>query len=339
VTHEYRVEGPVMIILTTTAVEIDEELLNRAIVLAVDEDRAQTRRVHRVQREKRTLEGLLARRAKDDLVRLHQNAQRLLRPLAVVNPYAPKLTFLDTRTRTRRDHEKYLTLIDAVALLHQHQRTMHTVERSGRAIEYVEVEPRDIEIANRLAGEVLGRSLDELPPQTRRVLSLLDAWVTSSCNELGCERGDFRFTTREVRDALELGQTQAKIHLARLVDLEYVVVHRSVPGQPDIYELLYQGEGEAGRAFLPGLLDPTELHYDGKRPGQKGHRSALKGERSGGGRPLVGPRSGGGRTAARRPNPAHENGSGHLPPDSEQLKYLEEPAESYVVAGRNGSRP
>ena len=43
VTHEYRVEGPVMIFLTTTAVEIDEELLNRCLVLAVDEDREQTR--------------------------------------------------------------------------------------------------------------------------------------------------------------------------------------------------------------------------------------------------------------------------------------------------------
>ena len=40
VTHEYRVEGPVMIFLTTTAIDIDEELLNRCIVLTVDEDRA-----------------------------------------------------------------------------------------------------------------------------------------------------------------------------------------------------------------------------------------------------------------------------------------------------------
>jgi hypothetical protein len=36
VTHEYRVEGPVMILLTTTAAELDEELLNRCIVLTVD---------------------------------------------------------------------------------------------------------------------------------------------------------------------------------------------------------------------------------------------------------------------------------------------------------------
>jgi DNA primase len=39
VTQEYRVCGPVMIFLTTTAIEIDEELLNRCLVLTVDEDR------------------------------------------------------------------------------------------------------------------------------------------------------------------------------------------------------------------------------------------------------------------------------------------------------------
>jgi hypothetical protein len=188
------------------------------------------------------------------------------------------------------------------------------------------------EIANRLAGEVLGRSLDELPPQARRVLELLDAWVTSSCREMSCERSDFRFTTRELRDALELGQTQAKIHLARLVDLEYLTLHRTAPGQPHVYELVYQGEGESGRAFLPGLLDPAELQYDG------GHRSGLNAERSGVGRPLVGVRSGVGRTVKNVREPARENGSGRLTPDSSQFAYLEEAAESYVVAGRNGAR-
>jgi DNA primase len=35
----------------------------------------------------------------------------------------------------------------------------------------------DIATANRLAHEVLGRSLDELPPQTRRLLLLIDELV------------------------------------------------------------------------------------------------------------------------------------------------------------------
>ena len=60
----------------------------------------------------------------------------------MVNPYAERLTFLDDRTRTRRDHAKYLTLIEAIALLHQHQREVKAVTRGGRTIEYIEVDAR-----------------------------------------------------------------------------------------------------------------------------------------------------------------------------------------------------
>jgi len=134
ITQQYRVEGPVMIFLTTTAIEIDEELLNRCIVLSVDEGRQQTEAIHALQRRKRTLAGLMAKHDKDALIQLHRNAQRLLRPLAVVNPYADQLTFLSDKTRTRRDHEKYLTLIDAIALLHQHQRQVKTASHRGQTL-------------------------------------------------------------------------------------------------------------------------------------------------------------------------------------------------------------
>ena len=50
-----------MIFLTTTAIDLDEELLNRCLVLTVNEDREQTQAIHRLQREQQTLEGLLAR--------------------------------------------------------------------------------------------------------------------------------------------------------------------------------------------------------------------------------------------------------------------------------------
>src|SRR5260370_5057177 len=121
-THECRVEGPVAIFLTTTAIAIDEELLNRCLVLTVDEGREQTRAIHRAQREAQTLSGLRRKAERAELLTLHRNAQRLLRPLPVLNPYAPALTFLDSQTRTRRDHMKDLGLINALAPLHHHHR-------------------------------------------------------------------------------------------------------------------------------------------------------------------------------------------------------------------------
>jgi hypothetical protein len=296
ITQEYKVEGPVMMFLTTTAIDIDPELLNRCLVLSVDESRQQTQAIHQRQRQRRTLDGLLAQHDKDDVLALHRNAQRLLRPLAVLNPYAEQLTFPDATTRLRRDHEKYLTLIDTIALLHQYQRPVKTLNRGSgnESIDYIEATLDDIETANRIAHEVLGRSLDELPPQTRRLLRLIDALVKDQTTTLQINRADYRFSRKDVRDHTQWGDTQLKIHLARLTEMEYVLVHRGGRGQSFVYELVYDGNGNDGQPFVPGLIDVERLraqhphHYDANRSGQSEARS-------GSGRPAVGARSGSGR--------------------------------------------
>jgi DNA primase catalytic core len=265
-THQYRVEGPVMIFLTTTAIDLDEEMLNRCLVLSVNEDRAQTQAIHRVQREAQTLEGLLQRRDRSTILAVHRNAQRLLKPVFVANPYARELTFLDSQTRTRRDHMKYLTLIRSIALLHQHQRPRKRVEHRGRMVEYIEVTVNDIAVANRLAHEVLGRSLDELPPQTRRLLLAIDTMVTAECERQKMARSDFRFSRRDVRAATGWGDTQLKIHLHRLEEMEYLLAHRGGRGQSFVYELVFTRQSnngalqaDSGKPMLPGLIEIDKL--------------------------------------------------------------------------------
>jgi DNA primase catalytic core len=259
ITHQYRVEGPVMIFLTTTAINLDEEMLNRCMVLTVNEEREQTQAIHRVQREAQTVEGLLRRQDRAAVLAVHRNAQRLLKPVSVVNPYARELTFHDSQTRTRRDHMKYLTLIRSVALLHQHQRPRKTVEHNGRAVEYIEVTVNDIAVANRLAHEVLGRSLDELPPQTRRLLLVVDEMVTAECKRQKMERSDYRFSRRDVREATGWGDTQLKTHLHRLEELEYLLIHRGGRGQSIVYELVFTRPADGGKPVLGGLIDVEKL--------------------------------------------------------------------------------
>jgi DNA primase len=258
ITQEYRVEGPTMLMMTTTAIDLDEELLNRCLVLTVDEDREQTRRIHALQREKRTLAGLAKREAKTAILTTHQNAQRLLRPLAVVNPYADRLTFLDDRTRTRRDHEKYLTLIDAIALLHQHQREVKTAHVAGRAVEYIEATLDDIAQANAIAHEVLGRSLDELPPQTRRLLAVIVAHVHEQMRSRAVTREQARFTRKQLREAIGWGDTQLRIHIERLVALEHLIGQREGAGGKFTYELVFDGDVQAA-VHLSGLIDVASL--------------------------------------------------------------------------------
>jgi DNA primase len=292
VTHTYTVSGPVAIFLTTTTIDVDEELLNRCVVLSVDEEREQTRAIHERQRERETLEGLIAGEERAQVLALHNNAQRLLEPLAVVNPFARALTFSDARTRTRRDHMKYLTLIRAIALLHQHQRTVQSATVGGRAIRYIEASADDVRLANRLAHAVLGRSLDELPPGTRRLLALIEAHVERVAGEQGTTRERVRFTRRELREALGWGDTQLKVHLGRLASLELIWCQRATHGAY-AYELAWDGQSEH-EPHLPGLIDPDKLDgepgcdYDANRSGQNA-------DRAGAGRRGVGGRSGRGR--------------------------------------------
>jgi DNA primase catalytic core len=262
VTQQYRVEGPVMLFLTTTAIDVDEELVNRCLVLTINESREQTRQIQARQRARRTLSGLMAASESEATQRLHRNAQRLLRPLAVVNPFAESLTFLDDRTRTRRDHAKYLTLIDAIALLHQHQREIKRLERRGQAIEYVEVTLADIARANALAHDVLGRSLDELPPQTRRVLGVIEAFVEEKARQQALVRSDVRFTRRELRARCGMSDTAVRIHLERLVAMEYVRPAAGRNGQRFEYELLFDGELGVAAPQMIGLIDVTALRGD-----------------------------------------------------------------------------
>jgi len=58
-----------------------------------------------------------------------------------------------------------------------------------------------------------------------------------------------------------------KMHMKKLEELEYVLVHRGGRGQSFVYELLYDGAGRDGKPFLMGLVDVQTLKhaYDGKK--------------------------------------------------------------------------
>ncbi len=250
-TQEYHVEGPVSIFLTTTAVEIDEELMNRCLILSVDESREQTGRIHALQRQARTLEGLRRKALKPPLLALMRNVQRLVAPLNIMNPWADELTFPTQQTRTRRDNEKYLGLIDAITLLHQHQRPLERDEVSG---EHIRVTLDDIALANQLAPELLGRSLDELPPQTRRVFEVIKAVVRERCEAEKIEQPAAFFSRKEVRARLGWSVTQIRAHLERLGDLEYVAPRYGKQGSAFQYELLIDCRESANKAHIQ-LLD------------------------------------------------------------------------------------
>ena len=264
VTHEYKVTGPVATFLTTTAIDLDEELTNRCIVLAVDEGREQTRRVHAKQRTGQTLAGMLARSEREQIIKVHRNAQRLVRFLLVVNPFAENMSFSDGRTRARRDHAKLLTLVRAVALLHQHQRDVKLVELGGKQVEYIEATAADVELATKLLAEVLVWPGDDLPPVTMSVLVAIEGFVRERAITANVAPSEVRFTRRELRARTGFGHTQLMAHMRRLEEMEYVRVHRE------------------NKTFLFALAyDADRSPQDGIGRGSVGHRSAVGADREG----------------------------------------------------------
>jgi len=258
-TEEYRVRGPVALMITTTEVELDYETSNRFVTLTIDESREMTEKILDKQREQETLAGLVKKAETERVMARHQNAQRLLRPLQVINPFAGYLTFPSDSLRARRDHKKYLGMIKAIAFLHQYQRPVKNVEHGGAVIEYVEVTLDDIAKANRLAGEVLGRTLDELSPPSRLLLKMIREMVETRCRQEKVEPAEFHFTRRDVRDWCRWSDFQVKCHIKQLEDLEYLYSVAGKKGKEYVYELLYEGGGEDGRPFLAGLMSVERL--------------------------------------------------------------------------------
>jgi len=221
-TSSYEISGPVALVMTTTATDIDPELENRLAVLGVDEDPAQTQAVVDAQRRAATLDGLAARSVRDRLRRLHANTQRLLEPFPVVIPDVGA-GFPATSTRHRRDHMKLLSIISAVTLLHQHQRERKNVEVAGETVTYLEATEEDVATGLELASRVLVRRADNLAPQTARLLRAVEDHAATQAAELDCQASEVAVTRRELRELLGWSEIQIRRATDRLVALEYLV--------------------------------------------------------------------------------------------------------------------
>ena len=149
---------------------MDAETRSRFIITSIDESPEQTRAILEAQRHSHTLDGIRRKKQREQVVQRHHAFQRLLKPVAVVNPFEPLLTYAENRLLVRRDNPKYLHLILAVTFLYQLQRP---VKHDADAGDYIETTLDDIAIANELATDLFGQSLGELSRPSRELLKLI----------------------------------------------------------------------------------------------------------------------------------------------------------------------
>jgi hypothetical protein len=257
-TMQNTVEGPATVLMTTTNPQTDPETKSRFWITSVDESREQTRKILAFQRELHKVEGEPVDKSKEKTLTVHRNFQRLLKPVAVNNPFAGQLTYGDDRLQGRRDQPKYLNLIKAVAFLRQMQKPQNN--------DSIEVDLEDVKIANELAHEILGKSLDELSRPSRDLLMHLDEMVEVRCKEIEAEeeerkanRTSFSFSRRDIRENTGWTNYRVHTHLKELVEFEYVVLESGRNGQICRYRLAYEGQGKDGERFVLGLTEVENL--------------------------------------------------------------------------------
>jgi len=243
-TRLFTVEARAAFIEATTAPSVNHENATRCFELMMDESQEQTRRIHERQRVLRTEQGLRLREEAEAITRRHWNAQRLLEPLAVVIPFADRLSFPSSWMRTRRDHARFLNLIEVSAFLHQHQRQ----RRAGAIVASLS----DYETAYGLAAEVLRETLTDVKKPLREAYRRIELLTQGKGGTV---------SRREIREALHVPDSTVRRWLQDLVDFEYLSLvqsegERNGQGKTARYRLL---DREPQESEVAGLLSPEEL--------------------------------------------------------------------------------
>ena len=162
-------DGPIAYVETTTLTTLFAEDANRCILLSSDEQPEQTRRILA------TLAGVYAHGAAVDrqgIIDRHHALQRMLQPHAVLVPFAERLaeTMACYRVEARRAFPQVVSMVQALALLHQRQRK---VDSNGRLL----AEADDYRLARHLLGLPMARQLGErIAEPAIRFLERLRGW-------------------------------------------------------------------------------------------------------------------------------------------------------------------
>lgn len=263
-TKVIEVEGPVVIIETTTKSELNPENTSRCFIVYLDESEEQTKRIHAYQRFQKTLEGAHAKKDAEALTRKHQNMQRLLKPLLIHIPYVNHIHFPTKWMRTRRDLMKFLNLIEAVTFLHQHQRE---IKKTADGIECIEATLEDYKVAYEISKDVFGDSLSELMKPEKDFLEKIKSMLE--------EKGMTRFTRREVREHTNLPDHSVRKSLRILEELEYLLIAQGQNGLRYEYEL--NSATTLTREIILGLTTPDDLEKALREPCRKVNPIKLNG--------------------------------------------------------------
>ncbi len=226
-TLEREVCGPISLFTSTTHEElIDDETRTRFLILPVDESREQTQRVMKSMTARNTEKGILGDGERNMIRKKYQVIQKVLKslPVAVPEEWAPKIEFNADKVSNKRKFEGYFSVVNSIALHRQYQKEKKISRDpvSGKEIEMIFVEKKDIELANSVMENLFAQSQGELNPVNQNMLGGIETYCKEKSKDTGLPLHEVPFTRREVREFLHWEHVPCRRAFEKLFEMEYI---------------------------------------------------------------------------------------------------------------------
>jgi hypothetical protein len=255
------VNGPVCVGGCTTREKIYEDNSNRSFLIYIDSSADQDEKIMEYQRA-------LSAGDQDEAVQeqsrnLLKNAQRLLKPIKVINPFARQLKLPKSVFKPRRTNTHYLHFIEAVTFLHQAQRPKQVNEQTGE--EYIETTLEDIQNANYLLKDILLKKSDRLSPACRKYFENLKAYLLDQQETI--------FTNSQISLAMQRSLPTIKRYHLELYNNSYIKIKAKNKQGGFNYEVVSYKEYQELQANINTVLDEVLTKIKSKNGKKSAHGS------------------------------------------------------------------
>jgi uncharacterized protein YdaT len=197
-------------LIATTKAEIYYDNMSRSVVVGVDESQEQTMRI--IHEQNRRIAGKIDDESEEQAKQLLRNCMRVLRSYEIINPFADKLVLPLEAKMLRRLNSQFQNFVSQITLLHQYQRK---TDDKGRLITTKE----DIRKAVDVFFNAIIIKVDELDGSTRQFFEKMKLYVRKQTKGT-----THRFSVKEIRQEMNIGNSTAFKYFKILRELEYVQV-------------------------------------------------------------------------------------------------------------------
>ena len=249
---EYEVEGPTVIIQTTTRNHLHPENETRVVPLYLDESAEQTEKITEAAKTRAAGIDSITIAERDAICTTWHDAVRLLEPAEMVIPFAQHIEVPSAPLRIRRDVPRLFNVIKLIAWVHQHTRER---DDAGRIL----ATENDFDMAIGMVGDSFARAWKALTPTEEKVYAACKA-LPDNLRKHGFKRAEVEASLKKRSEYVP--HTSLKDALASLAGNGYLESEKRRGSVGNLYTL----SRETGTASSISLAPAGRSAIDYKSP-------------------------------------------------------------------------